>query len=327
MKKPGYQVRAMLASVLMLITLMAVGQNKTTNANPGMDAFNAGNFELAQEYWRADAARGDAQAQFNLGYLYTTGKGVEVDHGSALFWYKKAADAGCRAAECSLANRYMHGVGTDQNHDEAIRRYARCVSPGGMCRDQIKTLRELAVNGLKWYADKQYAGAQYELANQALDNGDFSSAIEWLHKAAEQQHGLAQVALGHRYIYGDGVVRNAERGKQLVYSAIVQNRDDEDVLRNAKSTMALAHNGDLIAESSPADKYIWVNLALQDIKDQDSIMGKIYKSSLRDAEVLINSQEYEMTRYRMTRWSELFATGLPGVTEEHLSTMSPPPRD
>jgi uncharacterized caspase-like protein len=50
------------------------------------------------EYWRRRAEHGNGQAQFNVGFLYLTGRGIERDQELALDWYERAALAGHRPA-------------------------------------------------------------------------------------------------------------------------------------------------------------------------------------------------------------------------------------
>ena len=45
------------------------------------------------------ATSGNAQAQYELGYLYETGEGVEADFEKALHWYERAASTGMRPAQ------------------------------------------------------------------------------------------------------------------------------------------------------------------------------------------------------------------------------------
>ena len=51
----------------------------------------ARDFKLAK-YWLQKAAKqGNAQAQFNLGVMYSSGEGVTRDAKQAVYWYQKDA--------------------------------------------------------------------------------------------------------------------------------------------------------------------------------------------------------------------------------------------
>ena len=51
---------------------------------------------------RLKAEQGDAEAQFNLGYMYTEGLGVPLDNQEAVRWYRLAAEQGFANAQFNL---------------------------------------------------------------------------------------------------------------------------------------------------------------------------------------------------------------------------------
>jgi len=66
-------------------------------------------------YWyRRAAEQGLAEAQYSLGRLYATGKGVPHDEEQATMWVRAAASQGFPAAEARLGTRYAAGKGTTQ---------------------------------------------------------------------------------------------------------------------------------------------------------------------------------------------------------------------
>lgn len=68
---------------------------------------------------RSRAEQGAVPAQFNLGLLYDSGRGVPQDHKEAAAWYRKAADRGYPAAQFNLGVLYSNGQGLPQNYEEA----------------------------------------------------------------------------------------------------------------------------------------------------------------------------------------------------------------
>lgn len=60
----------------------------------GVDAWSRGENEAAVKEWLGPAAKGDADAQFNMGQAYKLGKGVPQDLKRAEAWYRKAAGQG-----------------------------------------------------------------------------------------------------------------------------------------------------------------------------------------------------------------------------------------
>ncbi|MCL2887556.1 MAG: sel1 repeat family protein [Betaproteobacteria bacterium] len=60
----------------------------------------------AEELHRKKAERGDARAQYNLGFMYETGYGVTQDYAEAATWYRKAADSYYKAV-CNSSRRLV----------------------------------------------------------------------------------------------------------------------------------------------------------------------------------------------------------------------------
>src|SRR6266496_4967168 len=65
------------------------------------------------------AERGDAEAQFNLGMMYSTGLGIEKDDSAAFRWNQKAAEQGHKEAEFILGLMFHEGAGTAKDETQA----------------------------------------------------------------------------------------------------------------------------------------------------------------------------------------------------------------
>jgi len=70
------------------------GTSFESQVKGGVDAWGAGNYEAAVRAWEGPAAKGDADAQFNLAQAYRMGKGVGVDLRRAEDLYRKSAQQG-----------------------------------------------------------------------------------------------------------------------------------------------------------------------------------------------------------------------------------------
>jgi TPR repeat protein len=136
---------------------------------------------------RANAEKGDAVVQFNLGCCYYYGKGVAKDHAEAVKWFRKAAE---------------------QNHAQAQYNMGVCHATGqGLAKDMVEAA--------KWYgkaAEQNHAEAQYWLGvcyanGQGVPKNE-AEAIKWYRKAAEQNHATAQNALKAYSVNGQGVVKD-----------------------------------------------------------------------------------------------------------------------
>src|SRR6188768_1068901 len=64
---------------------------------------------------RQKAEQGDATAQYNLGVMYDTGKGVPQDYPEARKWFLKAAEQGHSDAQYNLGVMYDTGKGVPQD--------------------------------------------------------------------------------------------------------------------------------------------------------------------------------------------------------------------
>ena len=86
----------------------------------GVAAYEAGDYAGAAKAWRPLAEGGDAMAQFNLGLLHETGRGVAEDPAEAAAWYKRAALQGLTQAQFNLALLHQTGRGVEKNGEEAL---------------------------------------------------------------------------------------------------------------------------------------------------------------------------------------------------------------
>ena len=92
--------------------------------------YNKGSYAAALPGFRAAAVRGDATAQFYLGFIYQTGRGVPIDDRMAVFWYEKAAEQGDPAAQTNLGFMYSNGRGVAQDDRMAVFWYAKAAEQG-----------------------------------------------------------------------------------------------------------------------------------------------------------------------------------------------------
>ena len=98
------------------------GRPRMTDAySDAVAAYGRGNFAAALEMFRTAAEGGDASAQYNLGFLYDTGRGVAQDDAAALRWYEAAALQGYAGAQHALGVMYGSGRGVTQDYAEAHR--------------------------------------------------------------------------------------------------------------------------------------------------------------------------------------------------------------
>lgn len=147
--------------------------------------------ESAQWYERA-ATRNHPKAQFVLGSMYRSGKGVARDPAVAVQWYVRSATLGNALAQFSLGNMYIRGEGLPRNEAEGARLYRLAAR---------QNLREAQYNlGALHYNGKGVAR-------------DYVEAERWFTRAARGGNMGAQFALGRLYSTPhDGVALDRVRG-------------------------------------------------------------------------------------------------------------------
>lgn len=87
----------------------------------GLNALQRGDVATALRELKPLAEKGDEQAQYFLGAIYTRGEGVPQDHKAAMKWYRLAAEQGNARAQRGLGLIYLSGLGVPQNYKMAIK--------------------------------------------------------------------------------------------------------------------------------------------------------------------------------------------------------------
>ena len=109
--------------------LCGVGQTSTAyNYQKGIDAFTRQDYERANRYLKPLAVAGYARAQYNMGWIFQNGFGVEKNPSAAATWYEMAASQDHGEAAYLLASLYEYGLGVTQNYTEALKWYRVAVA-------------------------------------------------------------------------------------------------------------------------------------------------------------------------------------------------------
>lgn len=96
----------------------------------GMDALKRHDFETALREWQPLAARGHADAQYQIGKLNEYGRGVPQSDSEAVKKYTSAANKGHAAAQYRLGILYDNGWGVIQNDFAAVQWYKMAAESG-----------------------------------------------------------------------------------------------------------------------------------------------------------------------------------------------------
>ena len=74
----------------MTVLLGSSGVCWSADFQKGLDAARKGDYATALKEWTPFAEQGDADAQYNLGFMYRNGQGVPQDYNTAVKWYTLA---------------------------------------------------------------------------------------------------------------------------------------------------------------------------------------------------------------------------------------------
>ena len=179
--------------------------------------------KVAKEKGDRDTAT--SAAQYNLGFMYRHGFGVDSDLNKAIIYYQKSADRGHAGAQNNLAYIYDREQEQDIDRDliKILELYEGAANQGfasaqynlGYLYIYGKGVPTDSRKAFKWHqkaALQEHAGAQYSLGcmyqcGQHVQV-DFKKSFEYFRKAANQGHTAAQFSLGCIYYYGIGVNQN-----------------------------------------------------------------------------------------------------------------------
>ena len=78
-------------------------------------------YKKATYWWTKSAEQGETLAQYDLRYMYLYGKGVPQDYKQAIYWFIKSAEQGDLDAQHNLGSMYYTGKGVSQDYKQAIR--------------------------------------------------------------------------------------------------------------------------------------------------------------------------------------------------------------
>ena len=105
--------------------------NRNRQMEQGNRLYAQGSYIQAYREYKPLADRGNAEAQFAIGYMYERGNlggifgmfGADPDYGEAGQWYRKAAERGYSKAQSNLGRMYARGLGVARNDAEAAKWY------------------------------------------------------------------------------------------------------------------------------------------------------------------------------------------------------------
>jgi TPR repeat protein len=157
----------------------------------GLNAFDT----VAQEKKEIDKA----QIYYYSGYNYYHGEGgARKDINEAIFWFKQSADLGNQYAQYALGFIYSSGIGVEKNYELAFNYYLKSAEQGnqqsqlgvgtmylnghGVAVDIQKSIFWLKKSAMQENIDAQfYLGQTYW-----IKTSDTKSAVYWIKKAKDK---------------------------------------------------------------------------------------------------------------------------------------------
>jgi uncharacterized protein len=119
-----------LALALLILVLGLVGPATAAELDDAVAAAHRGEYATALRLLSPLAEKGDARAQFDIGFMHAYGWGVQRNSADAVTWYRKAADQGLPVAQHFLGMAYVNGEGVRPDDAEAARWFARAAGQG-----------------------------------------------------------------------------------------------------------------------------------------------------------------------------------------------------
>ena len=199
-------------------------------------ASKSGDDVAAVEWYRKAADQGFAEAQFNLGKMYSAGLGVGRNKKEAENWYRKAADQGFADAQCSLGEM-LDASRSCKFSQEAVEWYRKAAEQGladaqfnlgkmyasgsGVSKNEKEAVHWFRKSAEQGFADAQL-GFGMTLYNGRGGDQDHQEAAKWFRKAAEQGIAEAQNNLGAMYGEGLGVGKDQKEAANWYRKAAEQ---------------------------------------------------------------------------------------------------------
>ena len=143
--------------VSLLICLATAFDNVVaSDLDDAVTAMRTGDFAEAYCIMRPLAENGDADAQYNIGWMYMNGYGLRVNDSLALEWWQKAAAQGHSDASFSIGMLYSLGDGEiAKDPDAAIDNYLVAAIEGH--EDAISILKSMMLRNDEIITDRLYS--------------------------------------------------------------------------------------------------------------------------------------------------------------------------
>lgn len=184
----------------------------TDDLRRAIRAYRREDFANAARLFRAISEEGNIVADWYLGHMYHSGRGVPRDDAKAFSYYGRVADAFDPNEPRDTRLRIMI---------DAIVKVAQFYLAGVEAAN-IPQNRDRATSLFKLAASYGHPEAQYELGMMSL-NGERQrpvAGLQWLRSAARKRYAPAEAELGD--LYWDGLIVKQDRTRALMWYILAQ---------------------------------------------------------------------------------------------------------
>lgn len=115
---------------LALILVVALAAPASASLQAGLESFERGDYEQAEQELKPIADQGDPRAQYILGIMYLNSFVDAPSSGAAASLIRKAAEQDYLQAQTELARMYRVGDGVQQDYAEMAAWYRRAAEQG-----------------------------------------------------------------------------------------------------------------------------------------------------------------------------------------------------
>jgi TPR repeat protein len=145
----------------LIAALLILSSDASANElDKAVEAMRSGDFAVAYCIMRPFAEFGDADAQYNIGWMYLNGYGLRVNDGLALEWWQKASSQGHSDASFSIGMLYSMGEGqVPKDSNKAIDYYLLALEDGH--EDAITMLQSMMLRN-----DRMIRGRMHSIVSQ-----------------------------------------------------------------------------------------------------------------------------------------------------------------
>ena len=193
------------------------------------------NIGFAEKYYKTaltgfllqEEAEPDAQLEYRIAGMFLNGKGTDPDFSSALFWFSKSANNGNAYAQYKLAALFDEGQEIPHDSEIAQKYYVAALT-GFLLQEEAEPDAQL----------------EYRIAGMYLNGKgtepDFSSALFWLSKSADNGNAYAQYKLAVYFDEGQEIPQDTEIAQKYYAEALTGFLLQEETEPNAQLEYRIA---------------------------------------------------------------------------------------